>query len=64
MKLKTAIIFGGVAVGVLCVAAARFLRKPRRIAISTKDLGYQEHSPEELAAGNLLDLNTASPRTF
>lgn len=59
MKLKTTIILGGVAAGVLLVAAARFLRKPRAIA-NTKDLSYQEHSPEELAAENLLDLNSAS----
>ena len=58
--LKTAIILGGVAAGLFFVAAARFGRKPRAINITTEDLGYQEHSPEELASENLLDLNTAS----
>jgi hypothetical protein len=50
--------------GLLLVAAARFLRKPRRINITTEDLGYQEHSPEKLASENLLDLNTTSPSEF
>ena len=61
MKLKTAIVVGGVvALGLFLVAAARFRRKPRPISITTEDLGYQEHSPEELSSEHLLDLNTAS----
>ena len=61
MKLKTAIILGGIAAGLLFVAVARFSRKPRPIVITAEDLSYQEHSPEELALEHLLDLNTASP---
>src|ERR1700730_9514426 len=63
VKPRTAIIIG-VALGLGLVAAARFRRKPRPLAINTEDLGYQEHSPEELASENLLDLNTASHDDF
>ena len=62
MKRKTAIIVGGIAaLGLLLVALELFRRKPRSISITTADLGYQEHSPEELTSEHLLDLNTASP---
>jgi DNA uptake protein ComE-like DNA-binding protein len=60
MKWSTAVFVGAAATAVLLVAAAlRFGRKPR-LKITTPDLGYQEHSPEELASHHLLDLNTAS----
>jgi hypothetical protein len=61
VKLSTVIVVSVAASGLLLVAAARFGRKPRRINITTEDLGYQEHSPDELASENLLDLNTTSP---
>jgi DNA uptake protein ComE-like DNA-binding protein len=63
MKLSTAIVVGGgAALGVLLVVAFRFgyHRRKRPLEIRTEDLTYQEHSPEELAAEHLLDLNTAS----
>jgi hypothetical protein len=59
MKLRTAIALG-VASGLLIAAVLRLRRKRRPLAIKTEDLGYQEHSPEQLAAENLLDLNTAN----
>jgi DNA uptake protein ComE-like DNA-binding protein len=46
------------------VAAASFRRKTRPINITTEDLGYQEHSPEELSSESLLDLNSASEAEF
>jgi hypothetical protein len=63
MKLRTAIALG-VASGLLLGAVLRLRRRQRPLALTTKDLRYQEHSPEELAAENLLDLNTASPSEF
>jgi len=59
MKWNIAIALG-VAAGLLAVAALRLRRRERRLEISTNDLGYQEHSPEELTSEHLLDLNTAS----
>lgn len=60
MKWKTGTALG-IVLGILAVAAARRLRrKSRRLEISTADLGFQEHSPEELASEHLVDLNTAS----
>jgi len=59
MKWKIAIALGAAA-GLLTVVALRLRRKERLLEISTNDLGYQEHSPEELTAEHLLDLNTAS----
>jgi hypothetical protein len=63
MKLRTAIALG-VASGLLIAAVLRLRRRRRPIDITTRDLGYQDHSPEELAAENLLDLNTASLSEF
>jgi hypothetical protein len=63
MKLRTAIALG-VASGLLLAAVLRLRRHRRPLALTTEDLGYQEHSPEELAAENLLDLNTASHNDF
>jgi DNA uptake protein ComE-like DNA-binding protein len=59
MKWSTAVLVGAAASVVLLVAASQLGRK-RRLKITTQDLGYQEHSPEELASHHLLDLNTAS----
>jgi DNA uptake protein ComE-like DNA-binding protein len=59
MKWSTAVLVGAAASVVLLVAALRLGRK-RQLKITTEDLGYQEHSPEELASHHLLDLNTAS----
>ena len=60
MKLRTAIVVAIATLGLFFVVAARFRRRARPIVITTEDLGYQEHSPEELASENLLDLNAAS----
>jgi DNA uptake protein ComE-like DNA-binding protein len=61
MKKTTAIILGfATATGLLLLAASRFGRKGRPLEIRTNDLGYQEHSPEELTSEHLLDLNTAT----
>jgi DNA uptake protein ComE-like DNA-binding protein len=61
MKKTIAIILGVATTTVLLLlAASRFPRKPRPLEIRTNDLGYQEHSPEELSAEHLLDLNTAN----
>ncbi len=59
MKWSTAILVGAAASVVVLFAASQLGRK-RRLKITTQDLGYQEHSPEELACHHLLDLNTAS----
>jgi hypothetical protein len=64
VKLSKVIVVGVAATGLLLVAAASFRRKTRPANITTDDLGYQEHSPEELASENLLDLNTTSPSEF
>jgi hypothetical protein len=64
MKLRTAIALGVATSGLLLVAIWGLRRRRRPIDITTEDLGYQEHSPEELAAENLLDLNTASLSEF
>jgi hypothetical protein len=61
VKRKTAIIVGGIAaLGLLLVTLESFRRRPRSISITTADLAYQEHSPQELASEHLLDLNTAT----
>ena len=61
MKKTVAIILGiATATGLLLLAASRFRRKPLPLQIKTNDLGYQEHSPEELKSEHLLDLNTAN----
>lgn len=61
MKLKTAFLLGAAATAALIFAVALRLRRQRRpLKLSTSDLGYQEHSPEELTSEHLLDLNTAS----
>jgi DNA uptake protein ComE-like DNA-binding protein len=60
MKLRKVIIIGMAAAGLVILAAWRFGRKQRPLEITTEDLGYQEHSSEELASENLLDLNTAT----
>ena len=62
MKLRTVVIIG-VAAGFLVLAESLFRRR-QPSKITTADLGYQEHSPEELASANLLDLNTASHEEF
>jgi hypothetical protein len=59
VKLRTLIALSLAALGV-SLLATRFRRKPRPVYISSKDLSYQEHSPEELASEDLLDLNTAT----
>jgi DNA uptake protein ComE-like DNA-binding protein len=59
MKWSTAVLVGAAASVVLLIAASQLGRK-RRLKITTEDLTYQEHSPEELASHHLLDLNTAS----
>jgi hypothetical protein len=64
MKLKTAIIFGVAASGLVLLAASQWGRKRRPIDLTSEDLGYQEHSPEELASEHLLDLNTAGLSEF
>ena len=64
MKLGTVIVLGVAASGLVLVAALRFRRKQRPIELRTEDLGYQEHSPQELASQNLLDLNTATSDEF
>jgi hypothetical protein len=60
LKLRTIILVSLAAFGVTLVGAAWFRRRPRRIAITSEDFGYQEHSPEELASEHLVDLSTAS----
>ena len=61
MKKITAIVIGiATATGLLLLAASRFGRKSRPLEMRTTDLGYQEHSPEELSEEHLLDLNTAN----
>jgi len=60
MKLSKVILIGTAAAGLVIAAAWRFGRKQRPLEITTEDLEYQEHSPEELASENLLDLNTAT----
>ncbi len=60
MKLKTAFLVGAATAGLLLALALRLRRQPRPLKISTSDLGYQEHSLEELTSEHLLDLNTAS----
>jgi hypothetical protein len=62
VKLSTVIVV--TASGLLLVAAASFRRKTRPVNVTTDDLGYQEHSPEEIASENLVDLNTTSPSEF
>ena len=64
MKLRNVIIIGTATVGLFGLAAWWFGRKRRPIEISSADLEYQEHSPEELASENLLDLNTATQDDF
>lgn len=59
MKLTTAIVLVA-ASGLALLAASRLRRTKRLIEITTEDLGYREHSLQELASENLLDLNTAS----
>jgi DNA uptake protein ComE-like DNA-binding protein len=58
MKWKLAIVIG-IAAGIIAATVLRQRRKNRRFEISSADLGFQEHSPEELASEHLLDLNTA-----
>jgi Helix-hairpin-helix motif len=61
MKSGTALFLGIAAgVGLTVVAALRFRRKPYSFEIRPENLHYQEHSPAELAAEHLLDLNTAT----
>jgi len=59
MKMSTPIAFGVAASGVLFVVACGCIGGyPSAITTETSD--YQKHSPGELAADNILDLNTAS----
>jgi DNA uptake protein ComE-like DNA-binding protein len=61
MKSKTVVFLAATtACLLLAVAAFRLHRRPRRLKITTNDLGYQDHSPEELTSEHLVDLNTAS----
>ncbi len=60
MKSNTTIFFAVAAAVVLIAVATRLRRQPRPLKITTNDLGYQEHSPEELTSEHLLDLNSAS----
>jgi DNA uptake protein ComE-like DNA-binding protein len=61
MKSKTAFLFGAATACLLvAVVALRLRRQTRPLKITTNDLGYQDHSPEELTSEHLLDLNTAS----
>jgi hypothetical protein len=61
MKSKTIFFLGAATACVLlAVVAIRLRRHPRRLKITTNDLGYQDHSPEELTSEHLLDLNSAS----
>ena len=60
MKLRTAFVLGAATAGLLLVAAARRRRGSRLTKITSNDLRYQDHSPEELTSEHLLDLNTAS----
>ena len=61
MKRKTAFLLGAATAGLLlAVIALRLRRKPRPLKITSNDLGYQNHSPEELTSEHLLDLNSAS----
>lgn len=65
MKLKTAFLLGAAATAGLTLAVALRLRRyPRPLEISSGDLAYQEHSPEELTSEHLLDLNAASVDDF
>jgi len=59
MKWSIAVVLGAAASVVVLIAASQLGRR-RRLRITTQDLGYQEHSPEELASHHLVDLNTAS----
>jgi DNA uptake protein ComE-like DNA-binding protein len=63
MKLST-VIGLGVAASSLLLAVSQLRRKRRLIEITSAHLGYQEHSPEELAGENLLDLNSADHSEF
>lgn len=61
MKSKTVVFLAATtACLLLAVAAFRLRRRPRRLKITANDLGYQDHSPEELTSEHLVDLNTAS----
>ena len=61
MKSGTVFLIGmGTGVGLLVIAALRYHRKSPSFEIRTENLYYQEHSPAELAAERLLDLNTAT----
>jgi DNA uptake protein ComE-like DNA-binding protein len=64
MKSKTALLCGVAAAVLLLAVARRLRRQPRPLKITTNDLGYQEHSPEELTSEHLLDLNTATLADF
>jgi hypothetical protein len=58
MKSKTVVFLAATtACLLLAVAAFRLHRRPRRLKITTNDLGYQDHSPEELTSEHLVDLN-------
>ena len=63
MKLSTVIALAAAA-GLALVVASRLGRRNQPLEITTEDLSYQEHSPQELASENLLDLNTASQADF
>ena len=60
MKSKTAFLLGAATAALLLAVALRLRRQPRPLEITTNDLGYQEHSPQELTSEHLVDLNTAS----
>jgi hypothetical protein len=65
VKLSTVIAVVGVAAsGFLLVAARSIRHKPRPVNLTTEDLSYQEHSPEELVSEHLLDLNSANEAEF
>ena len=61
MRRQTVITVGvAVAAGLFIVVASQLGRKRRPLEIRSQDLGYQEHSPAELASEHLMDLNAAT----
>ena len=64
MKSKIAIFLSAATVGLLFSALWQLRKKQSSLRITADDLHYQEHSPEELTAHQLLDLNSASLDDF
>lgn len=60
MKSRT-LAFIAVALGAYFVVVALKARRQKApLNVTTRDLTYQEHSPDELASEHLLDLNAAT----